>query len=328
MQFKRAIKSFVKLLCAIFGTSGAGKSYTMLRIATGIGGRIAAIDTEHGSLSKYADRFVFDVLDLIDTSIDSYIEAINEAARAGYDILIIDSLSHAWQILLEKVNKIANVKYKGNTFAAWSEGTPEQRKFIKAIVSFPGHVLVTIRSKTEWSIEDAGNGKKAPVRVGLAPEQGKGIEYEFDLLLEISPDHICRVIKDRTGKYQDKMIEKPGEDFGRELKAWLSEGALPPEPNYEIAPIGKNAGKSWFDHTEEALLKAKEYYIARPNDRTASGYLLEIERALSVGKVNHPATLSDTVITISGGPESKPEIAQKQTAKSVIIYGNTPRRNN
>lgn len=319
MQFKKAVKSFIKLLCAIFGPSGAGKSFTLLRIATGMGGRIAAIDTEHGSLSKYADRFVFDVLDLIDTSIDSYIEAINEAARAGYEILIIDSLSHGWHALLEQVDRIARMKYKGNTFAAWSEGTPEQRKLVKAIVSFPGHVLVTMRSKTEWSVEESNNGKKTPVRVGLAPEQGKGIEYEFDLLLEISQDHICRVIKDRTGKFQDKLIEKPGEDFGRQLIAWLSEGAPPPEPNYEIAPIGKNAGKPWVDHTEESLQKAKEYYLGRPNDRAAPGYLLEIERALMIGKVKpeRQVALSDTVVTIPGNgdatPVMKSRIMQKQT---------------
>ncbi len=320
MQFKKATKALSTILCVIFGPSGAGKSFTMLRIAMGIGGKIAAIDTEHGSLSKYADRFSFDVLELRDDqSIEAYIEAIAEAAKAGYEILIIDSLSHAWQELLEEVDRLAKMKYRGNSFAAWSEGTPKQRRLIKAILSFPGHILATIRSKTEWGVEESGNGKKTPTRVGLAPEQGKGIEYEFDLLLEISQDHICRVIKDRTGKFQDKLIDKPGEDFGRQLIAWLSEGAPPPEPNYDLAPIGKNAGKLWVDHTEEALVKAKEYYLCRPNDRMAPGYLLEIERALSIGKVkpNRQVALSDTVVTIPGNgdaaPVMKSRIMQKQT---------------
>lgn len=60
------------------------------------------------------------------------------------------------------------------------------------------------------------------------PEQGKGIEYEFDLLLELSPDHVANVIKDRTGKYQDAMIEKPDEAFGRALAEWLEEGQPAP----------------------------------------------------------------------------------------------------
>jgi hypothetical protein len=84
-----------------------------------------------------------------------------------------------------------------------------------------------MRSKTEWVTEQDSRGKNKPVRVGLAPEQGKGIEYEFDLLMEISPEHIGNILKDRTGKYQDKIIEKPGEQLGQELAAWLAEGTAP-----------------------------------------------------------------------------------------------------
>jgi hypothetical protein len=91
-----------------------------------------------------------------------------------------------------------------------------------------------MRSKTEWSIEATERGKNKPVRVGLAPEQGKGIEYEFDLLLEMSQDHIGTVIKDRTGKFQDVLLDKPGEDFGHALSAWLSDGPPPiPKPTKE-----------------------------------------------------------------------------------------------
>ncbi len=219
--FKKATKSSAKLRAALFGPSGAGKTFTALRIAAGLGGAIAVIDTERGSASKYADRFGFDVLDLEHAAIPSYQGAIEAAARAGYPVLVIDSLSHGWQELLQEVDRLAAAKYRGNTWSAWSEGTPKQRALVDAILSYPGHVIATMRSKTEWSVEANGKGKQAPVRVGLAPEQGKGIEYEFDLLLELSPDHIGHVIKDRTGKFQDALLDKPGEDFGRALAAWL-----------------------------------------------------------------------------------------------------------
>ena len=225
--FKKATKAQAKLRAAIFGPSGAGKTFTSLRVATGLGGRIAVIDTERGSASKYSDRFDFDVLELEDQSIDGYIAAIRLAAESGYGVLVIDSLSHGWQTLLEEVEKLAKAKYRGNTWSAWSEGTPLQRKLVKAILDFPGHVLATMRSKTEWTTVD-NNGKKTPQRVGLAPEQGKGVEYEFDLLVEISTEHIANVIKDRTGKFQDKLIEKPDERFGRELAAWLADGEPAP----------------------------------------------------------------------------------------------------
>lgn len=221
MAFKKATKKQAKLRAALFGPSGAGKTFSALRIATGMGGRIAVIDTERGSASLYADRFDFDVLDLRQRTIDDYIAAIQEAS--GYDILIIDSLSHAWQELLAEVDRLANAKYKGNTWGAWSEGTPKQRRLLEAILQFPGHLFATMRSKTEWTTEEH-NGKKRPVRVGLAPEQGKGIEYEFTLLVELSTDHVCNVLKDRTDKFQDKLITKPGEEFGKELAAWLNDG--------------------------------------------------------------------------------------------------------
>lgn len=228
-EFKKATKEQSKLRLAIFGPSGAGKTFTALRLGAGLGSNIAVIDTERGSASKYADRFDFDVLDLPQKDINTYLAAIKAAGQAGYSVLIIDSLSHAWKELLDEVEKLAKAKYRGNTWSAWSEGTPKQNKMVDAILDFPGHVIATMRSKTEWTTQDAGNGKTKPIRVGLAPEQGKGIEYEFDLLMEISVDHIATIIKDRTGKFQDALIDKPGEDFGAELKSWLGTGAAPVE---------------------------------------------------------------------------------------------------
>ena len=235
--FKKASKSQAKLRAAFFGPSGAGKTYSSLSIAEGLsgGGGIAVIDTERGSASKYADRFSFDVLDLDDRSISGYIEAIKMAADAGYAVLIIDSLTHAWQQLLEEVERLAKAKYRGNTWSAWSEGTPLQRRLVDAILDFPGHIIATMRSKTEWQTSSDAGGKTRPVRVGLAPEQGKGVEYEFDLLMEISTEHIGNVIKDRSGRFQDKLIEKPGKDFGKALAEWLSDGSAPQPPAPTVA---------------------------------------------------------------------------------------------
>ena len=228
LTFKKATKEQARLRLALFGPSGSGKTFTALRLATGMGGSIAVIDTERGSASKYADRFAFDVLELPAFTIEVYCDAIR--AAAGYNVLIIDSLTHGWHELLAEVDKIANAKYRGNTWSAWSEGTPKQRQLVDALLSFDGHIIATMRTRTEWTIQKDQNGRAMPTRVGLAPEQGKGIEYEFDLLMELSPEHVACVIKDRTGKFQDKLIDKPGEDFGAELAAWLKDGVPPREP--------------------------------------------------------------------------------------------------
>lgn len=220
-RFQKAVKAGSKLRAALFGPSGSGKTYSALRIATGMGGRIAVVDTERETSRKYADRFEFDVCALDARSPADYIDVIR--AADGYDILIIDSLTHAWHELLQSVDQLATGKFKGNSWAAWSKATPQQRALVDAMMSSRCHIIATMRSNTEWAAGADGQGRSKPIRVGLKPEQGKGIEYEFDLLLELNVEHVAEVIKDRTGKFQDKLIAKPDEHFGAALAAWLTD---------------------------------------------------------------------------------------------------------
>jgi hypothetical protein len=231
--FQKAVKSKSKLRLAVFGISGSGKTYTSLELATGMGGKIAVLDTEHGSASKYADRFEFDVAEIKKPfTLEKYIKFIKNAEESGYNVLIIDSLSHGWKELLEEMDKLANAKFSGNTWGAWSEGTPKQNKFIEALLSFNGHIIATMRSKTEWTISVNDKGKTVPKRVGAAPVQGKDIEFEFDMLMEMTEEHLCRIIKDRTSKYQDEIMEKPNRKFGEQLIAWLNEGTDKPAKSF------------------------------------------------------------------------------------------------
>lgn len=225
MTFTKATKKNAKLRLALFGVSGAGKTYTALRIATGLGGKIAVIDTERGSASKYADRFDFDVCEVEKPSINNIKLIISQAQN--YDVLIIDSLTHAWLELLQEVEQIAKTKFGGNTWSAWSEGSPKQMSLINSLLDFKGHIIATMRTETNWTTQTNDKGKVVPVRVGEAPKQGKGIEYEFDMLMQLSQEHNALVIKDRTGKYQDACIEKPDEQLGKDLAAWLNEGEEP-----------------------------------------------------------------------------------------------------
>ena len=260
--FTKASKEQAKLRLAIFGPSGAGKTFTALRLATGIGGDIAVVDTERGSASKYADRFTFDVLELPagHRDIAAYCAAIKAAQKNGYSILIIDSLTHGWHELLDEVDKLARSKYSGNRWSAWSEGTPKQRSLVDAILDFDGHVIATMRSKTEWTTETTDRGKTKPVRIGLTPEQGKGIEYEFDMLMEMNQEHDANVIKDRTSRFQDAIIDKPGEDLGKALAEWLKEGKAP-EPKQETeTKSGKVKPSNEFLKYWEGLIRKAGVY--------------------------------------------------------------------
>jgi hypothetical protein len=243
MAFAKAERTQLYLRCALFGPSGGGKTMTALRMAKGIAEKMgvpyAVIDTEARSASKYADRFTFEVDNLKEKTIDHYLASMEEAAKAGYKVLVIDSLSHAWRELTEEVDRIAQSSTSKNTFSPWAKVNPKQKRFIDVILNYPGHIIATMRSKTEWVIGERKDGKTVPEKIGLAPEQGKGIEFEFDLLVEIDQAHNATVTKDRTGKYQDAVIEKPGEDFGVALYEWLASGkAVMP-----ASPAGKTPAK-------------------------------------------------------------------------------------
>jgi hypothetical protein len=226
--FKRATKSQSKLRFALMGPAGSGKTFTALSVATHLGST-AVIDTEHGSASKYGDQFAFDVLELTDYHPQQYIDAIRAAGDAGsYDVLVIDSLSHAWNGVggvLEIVDKATKRSDSKNTFAAWRDATPLHNQLVEALLASPLHLLVTMRSKTEYVLERDERGRMTPRKVGLAPIQREGLEYEFDVVAEMDMQNTLMVSKTRIPKLNGKVIPYPGAPLAETLRAWLEDGA-------------------------------------------------------------------------------------------------------
>ncbi|EMG37149.1 RecA/RadA recombinase [Desulfocurvibacter africanus PCS] len=226
-MFRKAERRASKLRLALVGPSGSGKTYSALLISKGLGGRVALIDTERGSGELYSHLLDYDAAQLNPPfSPEKYIQAIRVAEKAGYDVLIIDSLSHAWTgeggvlDLHDRASK--SVK---NTFAAWREVTPQHNALVDAILASPCHIVVTMRTKTAYEVSNE-NGKAKMVKVGLAPVQRDGLEYEFTVVMDLSVEgHVASASKDRTGIFDGQHIV-PGEETGRALKAWLEGGAL------------------------------------------------------------------------------------------------------
>lgn len=252
--FKKAQKRKSKLRLALFGIPGSGKTITALRIAKGIGGRIGLIDTEKGRASKYENhptyKFSFDTIELNLPTVDRLITAINAAAAQKIEVLIVDSFSHTWNWLTHHVDTLAEQKFRGNSFRAWTDGTPLQNKVVDAILSYPGHIICSMRAKMEYNSSKDERGKTEITRVGLAPQQGKDIEFEFDVLIQMQPDNSGKFLKDITEKYKDKTILKPDEDVGCELLAWLNDGA---EPEYDrcriLSEIEASTDLDWIRET-------------------------------------------------------------------------------
>jgi len=230
MAFKKAVRQRVKARIGLCGPAGSGKTMSAIKLAFGIvgpKGRIALLDTENESASLYAHLgdFYVDVIKPPFT-VDKYISGIREAERQAYDLIIIDSLSHAWAGtggILELVDA-KSASANGNKYAGWREATPKHNALVDAMLQSSLHVIATMRSKTEYILVDDEKGKKVPKKVGLAPVQRESMEYEFTLVFDIDQErHIATVSKDRTELF-DGFFGKLTEEHGRSIREWLDSG--------------------------------------------------------------------------------------------------------
>lgn len=224
-MFKKAERKKAKLKLAITGPTGSGKTYSALRLAKGIGGKIAVIDTENGSASLYSEKFDFDVLDMKPPfTTEKYIEAINFAEKNGYETIVIDSLTHAWAGeggLLEQKAQLDS-RPNSNHWTNWGPIDKKDLALKNAYLHSTCHIISTMRSKMEYAQAEE-NGKKKIQKVGLAPIQRDGLAYEFTTVFDIAMDHQAETSKDRTGVF-DGRIFKITEETGEELAAWLNSG--------------------------------------------------------------------------------------------------------
>jgi hypothetical protein len=276
-ELRKAERRRAKARIALTGPSGSGKTMSALLLARGMAqelglsgeGAIGLIDSERGSAELYANVVPFTVLDLTPPySPARYMEAIALLEKHRFPIIIIDQISHAWAGeggLLERVDTWkAGAK---NAMSAWMQATPEQQRFVDALLRSPAHIIATMRSKTEWVIEPG----KAPKKVGLAPIQRDGIEYEFTSVLDIDiAGHAATASKDRTGLFDDKRTQI-SEETGQALVRWLNEGGPERFEATEKAQIQQRieAQRPAIDRIVSAERKAER---ARQEDPAKNGF--------------------------------------------------------
>ena len=263
--FKKAKRQDVRLRVLLVGLSGAGKTYSGLAIASHLGGRLAVVDTEDGSASKYADEacqcrtcrghgtsFEFDVLELDRHSPKDYMQAMKAASANGYGVLLLDSITHEWDGrggCLEMVD--AAQRQAKNKYTAWGPVTSQHQQFLQAIRDWPGHVIATCRAKEKHAVE----GKTVSSR-GVLPVQREGIEYEFDVVVFLDGAR-GQIVKTRAAVLDGRIDDRPGQELADALQAWAGSGDRT-EPTAAEAPPSDQPPAQQAPRTEQRAERPAE----------------------------------------------------------------------
>ena len=223
MEIRKAERKNARIKMALQGSAGSGKTYSALLLAYGLcqdWSKIIVIDTENSSADLYSHLGDYKILSLQGPYMpENYIKAIGLCEEANADVIIIDSLSHAWDCLLDIHSNMA-----GNSFTNWSRITPRQNAFINRILSCNTHVIATMRVKQDYVLNQK-DGKYVPEKVGLKAIQRDGVDYEFTLVLDIDAKHHAVTSKDRTGLFINKPEFTITEVTGKTILDWCNSGS-------------------------------------------------------------------------------------------------------
>jgi hypothetical protein len=223
MQLQTAQRKRAKIKMGLQGPSGSGKTYSALLIAAGLSSswdKIAVIDTENHSAELYAHLGAYKVLNLqVPFTPESYISAIEICEQAGMEVIILDSVTHEWEYLLDYHASLA-----GNSFTNWGKVTPRHNAFIQRILSSSCHILCTIRTKTDYVLQEK-NGKMVPEKVGMKSVQRDGLDYELTVVFDLDLKNHATASKDRTGLFFGRPAQTLSVDTGRNIAEWCSSGA-------------------------------------------------------------------------------------------------------
>lgn len=224
MKLQTATRKRAKVKMALQGPSGSGKTYSSLLIGNGLckdWPKVAVVDTENHSADLYAHLGPYQVLPLpAPFSPERYIQAIQACEQAGMEVIILDSITHCWENLID-----AHASMSGNSFTNWSKITPRHNAFIQRILQSSCHIICTVRTKQDYTLVDK-NGRMVPEKIGLKSIQRDGLEYEFTLAFDLDIKNNATASKDRTGLFFGKPEQRLSVETGKLIKDWCEKGSF------------------------------------------------------------------------------------------------------
>jgi hypothetical protein len=240
-----AVREQAKARLILEGPAGSGKTFTALTIAEALGPRTVLIDTQRRQSLDHADVFKFDVLHM---STHFHPEELIEAlgSCSGHDTTIVDSGSSFWSGpggMIDQVDLLSAGRSGGTFSNGWKEMRPVERKMLDCLLSHPTHLLMTLRTKSEYVVQQSGDGKWTPRKIGLKPEQREGLDYEFSMVATMNAEHTLTFTKG-AAKFDGLVVERPTADLGRDLAEWLYLGK-PPVTVWDLREQALDPAKSF-----------------------------------------------------------------------------------
>lgn len=225
MHLRQSERKQAKIKMALQGSAGSGKTFSSLLLAKGLTNgdfsKVAIIDTENGSADLYAHLGNYNVVSLKPPfTPQQYVDAITLCENSGMEVIIIDSISHCWDYLLDYHSSLA-----GNSFTNWAKIKPLEKQFVDKILQSNAHIIATMRTKQDYVLNQK-DGKMIPEKVGLKAVQRDGLDYEFTLVFDVDIKHFAVSSKDRTELFMGKPEFQITEQTGVKILNWCNSGKL------------------------------------------------------------------------------------------------------
>lgn len=274
IQIRKATKTKSKLRIGLAGTSGSGKTYSALLLASGLTdwSKICVIDTENGSADLYDSLGEYNVITLTAPfSPERYIEAIKAAENAGMEVIVVDSITHEWDGqggCLEIVEQVTKASTSKNSYTAWAKVTPRHNAFVQALLQSSCHIITTVRRKQDYDMSKDSNNRTVVTKVGMKEVTRDGFEYELTLSFALSQNHLAEASKDRTGLFMNKPEFVITKETGLTLKNWAESGK---EPSIIQPSIEKDPTDEWPDKPEMVTEEREGMMVTHPKDMTGYG---------------------------------------------------------
>lgn len=285
--FQKATREKLYVKALLFGSSGSGKTYSALRLATGIynkcgGTGIAVIDTESGRSRYYADEFNFDVLELEKPyTPEKFIDSIQAAIDGGYKVLVIDSTTHEWQYLTEQA------QLSKNSYTAWGKLKPRHRVFMEKLLFSPIHIISTGRGKDEYVMEDK-DGRAVPKKMGVGVQQDKDAEYDYTVAFNIAQDsHAAEATKDNTHLFEGNLTVLTEKD-GEKLYDWANAGTVEAKPR-KVSDVSDFVTENDDDKLERILAEISDTFKSKMDAGADKENLYGVVASANGGKKNFAA---------------------------------------